>query len=538
MRRVNMVKFSAFNKADDFMLNIREAISYCKENGEDELLFDCGTYSVKKEYAYDKWLSVSNHGNGLKRIAFLLEDMENFTVDLSGSTVILEDVIIPFAIINCKNVTIKNFKLRSLKPMAAEGVITEVFENGFSFRPADPSKIFIDGGALYGGEKYGDNDKLRWINEWRKEDGMITEKYSDITLDRFKFAKEDDGTVRGEGEAGVSDKMTAGNSLSFQHTHRIACGVFIESSVNTGIFDYTIYNGIGMGVIAQNADTVTIDKMTVIPYEGACHSINADATHFSHCKGLITVKNSHFEAQLDDALNVHGIYLRVEDILGDTVILKFMHEEALGIDCVREGSVMESCDPESLIPKKRYKVTSVKKLNIDHIAVTLAEGADSVKIGDDMAEVSYVCDVLFENNTLKNNRARGMLLATAGKIRIENNKFITPGSPIKFESDGAYWFESGGTRDVLIKNNEFINALYVAGGWGSVGIIDVMRKAKTEEGKYFHGTIEISDNVFKNCKKPIASVNNAEKLIMRNNRLIDCENSEPKLDYIKEIING
>ena len=63
-----------------------------------------------------------------------------------------------------------------------------------------------------------------------------------------------------------------------------------------------------------------------------------------------------------------------------------------------------------------------------------------------------------------------------------------------------------------------------------------MRKAKTEEGKYFHGTIEISDNVFKNCKKPIASINNTEKLIMKNNELIDCENSEPVISYVKEIV--
>ena len=153
-----MLNFKDFTKSRDTALDIRNAIDCCKEKKADGIVFPKDTYSIKKDYAYEKWLSVSNHGNGLKRIAFLLENMEDFTIDLSGSTVILEDVMIPFAIIGCRNVTIKNFKLRSLKPMAAEGVITQVRENGFSFRPTGISKIFVDRGALYGGERNGDND--------------------------------------------------------------------------------------------------------------------------------------------------------------------------------------------------------------------------------------------------------------------------------------------------------------------------------------------------------------------------------------------
>ena len=61
-----MVNFKDFNKTADTMMNIREAVTYCKEHGEKELLFPKDTYSVKSEYAFDKWLSVSNHGNGYR----------------------------------------------------------------------------------------------------------------------------------------------------------------------------------------------------------------------------------------------------------------------------------------------------------------------------------------------------------------------------------------------------------------------------------------------------------------------------------------
>ena len=109
-----------------------------------------------------------------------------------------------------------------------------------------------------------------------------------------------------------------------------------------------------------------------------------------------------------------------------------------------------------------------------------------------------------------------MLLASAGKTVIRNNIFDNPGAPIKFESDGTLWFESGGVRDVLIEGNTFKNCMYVKNSWGSIALIDVMRRPKTEDGKYFHKKIEVSGNTFINCNRPLASVNNTEEFIFRN----------------------
>ncbi len=535
-----MADFNKFNAFDDTEKRIRDALAYCKENGERELIFPKDTYRIKRDYAYERFLSISNHSHGLKRIAFLLEGFRDFTIDLSGSTLILEDVLIPFALIDCENVHLKNFKVKSLKPMATYGVLTDVWDDGFSAKITG-SPVYVENGYLVGGEKESDNDKLNWINEWRKKDGMMTEKYSDLWPGQFTFrlkeGTEDEIEAVG-GRSGLSEKMVKGNYISIQQCKRTVCGIFIDGSKDSKITDYTIYNGIGMGVIAQNADGVKIEKMTVRPDEGSPFSINADATHFVHCRGLIHVSDSHFEGQLDDALNVHGIYLRVEAKTENSVILRFMHPEALGIDVIKKGSVLEACDPESLIPDKRYTVSSAELLNIDRIEVTLEEGIEDIKIGDDMNEVSYVCDVLFENNTVRNNRARGMLLASAGKTVVKNNTFETPGAAIKFESNGEYWFESGGTRDVLITQNKFVNALYVEGGWGSAAVIDVAPRKKLEEGKYYHGKIEISDNLFKNIEKPIAKINNTEHLIMKNNTLEDCATAEIITEHIgkKELL--
>lgn len=528
-----MVNFNMFSQFKNTEKQIRDALSYCKENSESELVFPNGVYYIKKDYAYERFLSISNHSHGLKRIAFLLDQFKDFTIDFSGSTLVFEDIMIPFALISCENVCIKNFKVKSLKPLSTCGVITGVKDNGFQFKITG-TPAFVENGCMMGGEKNSEFDGLRFINEWRKEDGMMTEKYMDLWLDPFEF-RQKEGTsdeFEAEGGSGLCSKLTVGNYISFQQTKRYVCGFFVESSANTKIENYTIYNGIGMGVIAQNSDCVTIKSMQVRPMEKSCFSINADATHFVHCRGLIHIYDSYFEGQLDDALNVHGIYLRVEQKCGDKVILKFMHPDTLGIDVVKRGYVMEACDPESLIPKKRYTVKTAEMLNIDRLEVTFEENTDELLPGDDMSEVSYVCDVLFENNVVRNNRARGMLLASAGKTVIKGNTFVTPGASIKLESNGDYWFESGATKDVLITENEFVNSFYVEDGGGRSAVIDVDERKKLEEGRYYHGKIEISGNAFKNLKKPIARINNAEYLVVKNNTFDNCVTSEILTDYI------
>lgn len=527
-----MADFNKLKKGNDNAKNIAEALLYCKEHNESELVFPKDTYHIAKNYASEKWLSVSNHGKGLKRIAFLLEGFKNFTIDFSGSDIILDDIMIFAALTDCENVHIKNFTLRSEKPLTACGVVTDVNGCDFAFKLTGGSPVHAVNGKLISGEEGDYTDKLLWINEWNKSDGRLTENYSDIGLGNYDITETGENEFYAKAKTERGEVPEKGNFISLQHLDRCVCGIFVDGSVNTKITDYTIYNGIGMGVIAQNSENLSIDGMKVKIGKNSCFSLNADATHFVHCKGLVHIKNSFFEGQLDDALNVHGIYLRVAEKNEESLILRFMHHQATGIDCIKKGFVMETCDKDSLIPKKRYKVKDVKWLNTEYAEVFFEDDISDVEVGDDMTEVSYVCDVLFENNTVKNNRARGMLLAAAGKIVVKNNVFDLPGAAVKFESDGAYWFESEGTKDVLITENRFVNCLYAKGAWGSSGIIDVMRRSKTEEGKYFHKKIEISDNVFENCKKPLASINNTEHFIFKNNKKINCENSDLILDYI------
>ena len=99
---------------------------------------------------------------------------------------------------------------------------------------------------------------------------------------------------------------------------------------------------------------------------------------------------------------------------------------------------------------------------------------------------------------------------------IENNYFNTSGCAILFQSDGVYWFESGGVYDVEIKNNTFDSCRYSP--WGNA-IIDCPPRPAEEEGKYFHKKIAVASNEFIMINNEVALFNNAEEIVFEGNEI-------------------
>ena len=119
-----MINYNQFNQTSNHSFNVYQAIKYCQEHKIDCLSFDKNTYDFYADMASEDVLHVSNHDiYGIQRIAFLLKDMDNFTIDGGGSTFIFHDSIIPFAgfpidvknvdVIGCKKFNhVKNIKIR------------------------------------------------------------------------------------------------------------------------------------------------------------------------------------------------------------------------------------------------------------------------------------------------------------------------------------------------------------------------------------------------------------------------------------------
>lgn len=107
------------------------------------------------------------------------------------------------------------------------------------------------------------------------------------------------------------------------------------------------------------------------------------------------------------------------------------------------------------------------------------------------------------------------------KTIIKDNYFNTAGAEILFESNGSFWFESGGTTDVVIENNVFEDCRY--GKWCSA-VIEAVPREKMEKYRYFHKSIKVIGNTFKNCNSRVLNLDNVENIFLKDNETIDCSN--------------
>lgn len=519
-----MVNYSLFAVTDDVVYNILTALEYCKRKNEDGLIFDKGVYNIFEDKASQGVYSMSNHSHpGIKKACFLLKEFDNFTLDGGNSTFVMQDILTPVILDNCRNIKIKGFNFESKNTLNAQFEIIRSGDGWMEIKP-EVGNVFIYNGFLFAGEPDGkvfNPDKINnncamlyhffEYDEKRelREDVPAYTIYGDDDAPIISYT--DDGLIKLEK---LKRNFSAGNHLVFISVSRCSANIFLNECKDVEIFDTTLYSGIGMGVIAQNSENIDIHNFNTKLSGVRCYSINADATHFVHCKGLIHIHDCVFEGQLDDALNIHSLYLKVAGIAENKLLLKYMHHESKGIDIFKKGGILQVSKPDTLLPYAEFEIKNVNKINYDYVEVEIEGDISVVETGDVADEISYVPDVIFENNVISKLRSRGMLLASSGKIVVRNNVFENRGTAIKFESDGKFWFESGATKDVLISDNKFLGCKRFR--WGTA-VIEVSPREKTEENRYYHGKIEVINNCFEDCKGYIASVNNTETFVFKDN---------------------
>lgn len=515
-----MISFDTFHAAD-IADGITRALAYCRENGENMLVFPKGEYHVYAARAAERVLCMSNHGDpNLKRIGFLLEDMQDFTVDGGGSTFIFEDVMQPMALLGCRNVTIQNmsFICRRTKNTLAD--VVRVGDGFMELLMAEHEPWYVSEGELLIGERYRDPQRVFYFDEYDGETEQLaagTAEYvcyspAEGRIPHLTYSVTADGLVRVEG---LRRPFTAGNRLVLGTESRCNANILAESAVNTVLRNVTLYSGIGMGLIAQNCDGVELDGFNTRVLPHRLFSLNSDATHFVHCKGNIHIHDCHFEGQHDDALNLHSVYLRVVDVCERRVLLRFMHYETRGIEIFRAGDRAAVIDSPTLLTRGEVKVAAVRPLNVDHVELTLTDDSDLslIRVGDCLHEPSYRATVVFERCVMKNNRARGVLLSGGAHYTFRDNEFHTPGPAIRFACEADYWYETGGGEEVLVENNRFRNCVYA--GWGQYTMDS--SSYPHDEGVYFRKSLTLRNNAFCDCEHPLALLYGFETVCFEGN---------------------
>lgn len=518
------MNYSEFNNSGDHAYNVRRALEYCQKHDIHCLEFQKGVYHFYADTASEGVYCTSNHGvNGYKRIAFLLKNMHGFVLDGGGSEFVFHDVMNPVVADGCTNLTLKNFSLYTPNAFSNTGEITAVGDGWFEVKILAEQPHYVAHGQLFFGSAKGLHYPVGILIEACPDKIHLQPEQQDYYLRlQDNVVEIDVQTVRFVGLN--RQNPVPGNKMLLMCRARDAACVLLQNCQNTTVLNYTAYTGVGMGILAQNCEDVFVDNMKTCCKPERYLSLNADATHFVNCTGKITVQNSSFSGQLDDALNVHGVYTRIIRKLQNELVVKYMHAQAKGLNCFRVGDRIAVVDAETLLPKATAVIETVEVLNIDTTRLTVLGNLNGAFVGDDVENITRSPEVLFCHNRVEYNRARGILLGSRGKTVIRNNYFNTAGAAILFESNGDFWFESGAVRDVLIENNVFEGCRY--GAWCSA-VIEVAPRKKTEPDRYFHGSIQVKGNQFHACKFPLLKADNVQLAVFEGNVIDPASNQNP-----------
>lgn len=191
---------------------------------------------------------------------------------------------------------------------------------------------------------------------------------------------------------------------------------------------------------------------------------SADFMHFSGCSGAISVTDCHFSGSHDDAINVHGTNLRVEEIIADDALcLRFMHHQSYGFNAYHPGDTVVFVDPATMLRSDMAVVTSVHRENPRNLIVNFDRPVPkNIKVKSTCVEnITCTPSLLVRGCTFTRHSTRGILATTPRKVIIENNTFTRLGmAAVLIEGDAEGWFESGPVTDVTIRNNTFIDCGY------------------------------------------------------------------------------
>ncbi|MEG2354193.1 MAG: right-handed parallel beta-helix repeat-containing protein [Clostridium sp.] len=510
MKRLKAVEWGIYpNTKEDQMLKLNELLKVAKLEEVGEIEFEAGEYHFYPEYAPERVLYISNHDeDGLKRIAFILEEVNNLTIKGNETNFKFHTDIIPFYIESSKNITVKGITIDYERPIYSEGEILEVNKKSMIIA-IDKNKYpyEINHKRIYFiGENF--KKELTHFLEMDYQDKRPAYNTKDVffNLDRYglsaEFEELQEGVVKIQlvGESTFELNHTVKNKLILRHHPRSHPGFYVKDSETICLKNITVHHSSGMAFIAQHTKDITLDKFSVkINLENErIFTANADATHFVYCYGKIMIQNCLFENQLDDPVNIHGIYSQVNQVISPTeIIVKLVHEQQKGVRIGKKGERINLIDNETMEVINENTIKSIRVMNKEYILIELEEICDSIQVGYAVENKEYIPDVTIKNCIMRNNRARGCLLTSAGKVIVENNYISTPGAGILIEGDANYWFESGGTNEIIIRNNIFDNCAYVM-GWGQAPIQITPVVKKVVGDSRYHKKICIEDNRF-NC---------------------------------------
>lgn len=508
--------------------------------GNVRICFGKGLYPFYPEQGAREFLTLSNNDSGDKRIAFLIKDMRNVTIEGDGSDFMFHGCMVPFAVKGSSNVTIKGVSVDYDYPWTFEGTVLscDPVSRSFTVKVFPDTKYRIEGDRLF----FGGYD---W--EYPMGESILFDPKTHRPF--FDTCAYDHGYWSGEmGARDLGDGVVEFTRLSARDVPPVGSvwddkgptglnrrfpAMAVLSSKNINIENVHIYRSGGMGLIAEYSENISVKGFSTAAHEGSPRMVttSADATHFVSCNGKIIIEDSLFESMLDDAANIHGIYMLVDSVLSsNTLRAHFGHFQQVGDQFADEGDVISFVDKSNLRPVGSGRIRSIDKSDLNAYIIEtdfdLGGVADPTNIA--LENISRGADVTIRNCTVRYNRARSLLLSTYGDVLVEDCDFVSQMSGICVSGDANFWYESGRTKNIVIRNNKFTDLAIGANGPQAILQIDPEIPTKTRGNDFhYHNSVTFTGNIVETFDSQIVYARSVGTLDISDNIFIDSKSYAP-----------
>ena len=529
------VKFDS--SVADYTPVVKEILAAHPE-GNITLRFGEGVYNFYPQKATVEFLNVSNNDSGNKRVAFLLKNMKDVRIIGNKTDFMFHGAMMPIAVKGSENVEIKGVSIDYDYPWTfeAEVISNDPVNRSFVVKVFPDSKYRIEGNRLlFSGYDW----------EYPMGESIVFDPATHRPW--FDTAAYDHGYWSGEmGAREIEPGIVEFTRLSARDVppvgsiwddkgptklNRLYPAIAVLCSKNVTLERVHVYRSGGMSLIAEYSKDITVKEFSTAAHAGSPRMItsSADATHFVNCKGQVKLENCQFESMLDDATNIHGIYMLVDTLLNSNVVrASFGHFQQEGNYFAEPGDMMRFVDKATLKPVGQGKLISIDRTDRKSYVIETEFDAAAVDAPAGLAIENISCDAsaVIRGCTVRYNRARSLLLSTLGDVLVENCEFKSQMSGINVSGDANFWFESGPTRNIVIRNNRFEDLGIGGNGPMPVLLIDPVLPVMGDDF-YYHDRIVFKGNYISTFDSQLVYARSVRSIEVSDNKFIDSANYKP-----------
>lgn len=466
--KINMSEYMTSNNASDAM---KLAVAAAEDG--DTIFFDVSdSYHFYKEQSEHRVYHMTNTDSFVipdKYFAILLEDKCGITIDGNGSVFVIHGDMCALALVRCKAITLKNFRITYNSPTNFEMTVVKKSFNKITYSiPKDSAfKVDISGITFY--EKSPLTEELYYsYKNIKKNCCNVIHTDNEVFRTQLSPTKTAIGFKRvGENQVEctylASPAFRLGDTVALSRNFcRDNCGVFFSESSDIASENITVNYMHGFGWLSQMCENLSFDKISFTPdrERGYLVSSFADCIHVCGCKGYVKINECLFEHPHDDGINIHGAFLRYNKSIDDyTAVFEFVHKQQGGYRNFFAGDSVKLYSRDDLSELDGVYTVKENIDDIDNKLVTIKFNEKLPQMQSKMVvaeNISYTPSVRITNCIFRNIPTRGILITTIKPSEIADNTFVSLKMPdIYISCDCKDWYESGPCKSLKIHHNSF-----------------------------------------------------------------------------------